>query len=472
MDTDPAFTALTGRLLAEAPLLLRQALRKGGTYADLFGEYTTRHAMVMDKQRQHRAQSKMRHGVEAGVGIQVLGPRHHGFAATSDLDELTVAADAAADQVGGARPLLQPLPLDPLEVHLELPHDAPDQSSDAWKVDLLEKALYVPLAFDPNVARVEVAYQDWVRRVVVLTSEGHARAWAQPMVGLRVTVVLDTPDGPVYANAVSGGPFGLSHFLMEMPEAVAMEAVTRARVLASAQQVPAGSYPIVLASGWGGVWLHEAIGHLLEADLALAGQAPPVHGQRLGTDGVTLHDDAQRPNGRGTNPFDDEGQPAQTTVLVEDGYLRGLLTDRRTAQRYARRGTGNGRRQDYRHPPLPRMTNLVLTPGPHDPDELVRDVPDGLYICQIGRGRIAPDRTTYSFDVLEGYRIEAGRITFPVTGLRVQGRCQDALQALVGVANDFKLETARGLCSKHGQVVPVSVGMPTVLLHGLDVVPV
>ncbi len=474
MADDASFAALVARIAEAAPGLLTRALGTGGCWADLFVERTVHHRLSL-RQEVGRGgvgparRSSRRHVVE-GAAVRVPGTQREGFAATEDLSALEAAADEAAARQGPRGPARQAAPPARPSIHLELPADAPDAVAEAEKTALLRAAADAALSLDARVRRVEVAYHDRVRQTLVVTSEGVLRAEASMLLGLRVAVTLAAAGGAVTAHAVGGGAFGFGHFFAHPPEALAREAVERTQRLVGAQPPAPGVVPVVLAAGWGGVWLHEAVGHLLEADAVAAGASPLAGclGSAVAAANVTLADDATLPGGRGACAFDDEGTPAARTTLVENGILRAFLTDRRAASRMSLPPTGNARRQDYRHAPLPRMTNLVLRAGADDPAALLADVADGLYVAAVGHGIARPGHG-FAFDVLEGYRIERGRLTAPVTGARLAGTGPEALRALAGVGSDFRLDTARGLCRKAGQVVPVSVGMPTVLLRAMQV---
>ncbi|MGI9174706.1 MAG: TldD/PmbA family protein, partial [Rhodothermales bacterium] len=290
---------------------------------------------------------------------------------------------------------------------------------------------------------------------------------ASMLLGLRVEVTLEADGRRVKGHAVAGGAVPFGTFFAHPPEEVAREAVERAGVLAEAKPLGPGRLPVVLGGGWSGVWLHEAIGHAFEADNALNHQNQI--GQAIAPPHVTLVDDATVPSGRGSFTHDDEGTPAQRTVLVENGVLRSFLTDRQHADQLGLPRTGNGRRQSFRHLPLPRMTNLLLAPGEASEADLIADVRDGLYVAMPGHGLVWPGEDRFAFDVLEGYRIEQGRLTHPVADVRLAGSTTDALRHVVAIGPDVRLETARGLCRKAEQTVPVSVGMPAVLLAGLQV---
>ena len=471
-----SFTAQVDLLAEETPTLLDRALRTGGWYADLFYEHTTHHRLRLRQQARRAALDppiqENEHQIVEGVGVRVLGEKNVGFEATDALSPsaLVRVADTAAAQLGPTGAARAASSLTASSFHLDLPSDAPDTVTASEKAAVLRAAADAAFSLDARIRRVEVAYRDRVRRIAVATSEGALRAMATTTLGLRVEVTLASDEGPVTAYAVTGGTDGFGHFFAHPPEEAAREAVERARRLAEAEPLDAGARPVVLAGGWGGVWLHEAVGHLLEADVAASGGSPFAGclGRPVAAPAITLIDDATRPGGRGSYRFDDEATPAACTTLIENGVLRGFLTDRRFACQGGLPCTGNARRQDYRHAPLPRMTNLLLRAGTTDPADLIADVADGLYVAVVGQGVVQPGQG-FAFDVLEGYRIERGRLTAPVTGARLVGVGPEVLHDLDGVGRDGQVDTARGLCEKAGQVVPVSVGMPTVLVREMMV---
>lgn len=459
--------------LAElAPRLLERLMRRGGAFADVFYEHSVYHQHTL-RQRAVRglvagpSVSSRRREVE-GAALRICCGDAEGFAVSADLSPaaLEAAAEAAAYAIdGGAAGRVQS---GTLVVH-PAPPDAPDTVSDSEKAALLQAAADAALAAHPDVRMVTVTYQDRVRRTLVVTSSGQAVLQAVPLVGLRVDVTVEHRGRSVRGRAMGGAARGFGAFFDHPPEHVAREAVAGALLQAEARAGAwrSGPMPVVVQGGWGGVWLHEAVGHGLEADVAGA----PVEsiGRRIASTAVTLVDDGTLPGGRGTAACDDEGTPTGRTMLIERGILRGLLTDRRRAEAFGLPRTGNARRQDYRSAPLPRMTNLCLAPGDAAPDDLITCVEDGLYVATVGRGIVEAGANRFAFEVVDGYRIEQGRRTVPVTGLRVEGRLDAVLGRIAGVANDFQLDTARGHCSKAGQIVPVSVGTPTVLLEGMEV---
>jgi TldD protein len=229
--------------------------------------------------------------------------------------------------------------------------------------------------------------------------------------------------------------------------------------------------PVVIGPGWGGVLIHEALGHALEGDSIrrdtslLAGK----RGSSIGSPLLRVVDDARVPFGRGSYSFDDEGTLSQRTLLVDRGVLQSYLLDRQSAALLNARSTGNGRRMSYRHPPLPRMSNTFIDRGASDPNSLLSGIAKGFYAATLGGGSVDTTSGNFNFAVREGYWIEGGRITRPVRGAVLIGNSLETLRRLEGVGTDLYVEPARGTCGKDGQWVPVGVGQPTVRFSALTV---
>lgn len=471
------FSEHVERLAEDGPALLRRALQGGGTFADLFVEQSVHHRGAWRERvggdAGRRNVVPVRRDLVAGASVRVLDGAEEGFASSEDRSPagLRRLADEAAAGVSSPRGGGETSAGVTVREHGSLPRDAVDAIAASEKEAVVRAAAEAAAGLDGRVRYVSVHYRDHVRRAAVLTSDGTLAVHRTSMLGLRVEVTLEVEGRHVTGTAMAGGPAGFGYFFAHPPEETAREAVEQARRLVEARPLSPGTMPVVTAGGWGGVWLHEAVGHHLEAD-AMASERSPFagcFGERVAPQAVTLVDDPTLPDRRGTMAVDDEGTPARRTVLVRDGVMTGLLTDRRHGGTARKNLTGHGRRQDYRRPPQPRMSNLVLRPGGSDLDELIGSVQEGLYVAVIGQGCVEPAAGTFAFDVVEGYRIERGRRTAPVTGGRVTGDAADVLQRVAGIGRTVTFDDARGLCRKGGQVVPVSIGMPPVLVAGMEV---
>jgi TldD protein len=251
----------------------------------------------------------------------------------------------------------------------------------------------------------------------------------------------------------------------------AAEAARQATLKLRAIDAPAGTMTVVLGPGWPGILLHEAVGHGLEGDFnrkgvsAFAGRL----GQQVASELVTVIDDGTIPNRRGSLNVDDEGTPTGRTTLIEKGRLTGYMQDRLNARLMKMSATGNGRRESYAHPPMPRMTNTFMLAGPDDPADIIRSVSRGLYAVAFGGGQVDITSGKFVFSASEAYLIEDGKVTAPVKGATLIGNGPDALTRVSRVGHDLKLDEGIGTCGKEGQSVPVGVGLPTIRVDAMTV---
>jgi TldD protein len=228
---------------------------------------------------------------------------------------------------------------------------------------------------------------------------------------------------------------------------------------------------VVLGPGWPGILLHEAIGHGLEGDFNRKGSSAFSGrvGERIAAKGVTVVDDGTLPGRRGSLNVDDEGEPTQRTVLIEDGILQGYIQDQLNARLMGVAPTGNGRRESYAHVPMPRMTNTCMLNGDRDPGEIIASVEKGLYAVNFGGGQVDITSGKFVFSAAEAYLIENGKVTRPVRGATLIGNGPDVLTRVSMIGNDMALDPGIGTCGKDGQSVPVGVGQPTLRIDGLTV---
>jgi TldD protein len=307
----------------------------------------------------------------------------------------------------------------------------------------------------------------------VAASDGTLAADVRPLVRLNVQVIAEDGRGRRELGYHGGGGRVELAALLD-PAAwrpLVDEAVRLALLNLEARPCPAGTMDVVLAPGWSGVLLHEAVGHGLEGDFnrkgtsAFAGRI----GERVAAPGVTVVDDGTLPGRRGSLNVDDEGTPTERNVLIEDGVLVGYMQDRLNARLMGVPATGNGRRESYAHVPLPRMTNTFMLAGEDDPDEILRSVDRGLYAATFGGGQVDITSGKFVFAVSEAYRIEGGRLGAPVKGASLIGNGPDVLTRVRRIGSDLKLDSGIGTCGKDGQSVPVGVGLPTLLVADLTV---
>ncbi len=315
---------------------------------------------------------------------------------------------------------------------------------------------------------MRIGYSEARRQVEVFGSDGRAGSDDRTRVRLGAQVVARR-DGRVETGTDTlGGHVGWE-LLEDSPERVAESAARKALTLLDARDAPAGRLPVVVGNGFGGVLLHEAVGHGLEADAVQkrASVYAGKLGEQLAEPFVTAYDDGRREGEWGSDGIDDEGTPTRRTTVIEDGKLTSYLYDLLRARKDGVDSTGNGRRESFRHLPIPRMTNTYFAPGEATPEELIASIDRGLYAVSFGGGQVEPATGDFVFGVSEGYLIENGKVTAPVRGATLVGSGLEALRAVDGIAGD--LEIATGFCGKGGQSVPAGVGQPHVRIRELTV---
>ncbi len=359
-----------------------------------------------------------------------------------------------------------------------LPHNLYPVASSATDVELsikiaiLKKIDALARAYDSRIVNVTASIECEQYTVVIATSHGDLFLDVRPLV--RIDVSCLAQDGERRENSHSGGggrfEFALlaaEGFWTEHAQAAAQQAID----LLSATAAPAGEMDVVLGSGWPGVLVHEAVGHGLEGDFNRKGTSAfsTLMGQNVASPLVTIVDDGTIANRRGSLNIDDEGTPTSRTVLIEGGRLVGYMQDKQNAALIGADLTGNGRREDFRFAPMPRMTNTYMDTGPHHPDEIIASVKRGLYATSFGGGNVNITNGDFTFSATLAYLIEDGKITRPVKGATLIGNGPKALHKVTMVGNDLELDRGVGVCGKNGQGVPVGVGMPTIRINGVTV---
>jgi TldD protein len=460
-----------GLMEADLELYLAAALSEGGDYADLYFEHTTTSSILVDESLVKTATE----GISMGCGVRVLAGEQTGYAYTDDLAPekiLKVAKMAARIASGPAR--VSTIGLSAVEpLHDFYPVALPSTDRElAEKLNLVVRGDVAARAYDPRIKQVRVGYGDQVRHVLVAGSDGRVMTDFQPLVRLGVFTIAQDGSRLQSGSSGGGGRVGLEFFEAEhSPEYFAREAARQAVVQLEAREAPAGEMEVVLGPGWPGILLHEAIGHGLEADFnrkgisAFSGRI----GERVASELCTVVDDGTLPGRRGSLNVDDEGEPTQKTVLIENGILRGYLQDKLSAGILKTTRTGNGRRESYEHIPMPRMTNTYMLAGSEDPQEIIRSVRRGLYAVYFGGGQVDITNGKFVFSASEAYLIEDGKITAPVKGATLIGDGPTVLTRVTAVGNDLKLDSGIGTCGKDGQSVPVGVGIPTLKVSRLTV---
>jgi TldD protein len=411
--------------------------------------------------------------IDRGVGIRAVRGDKQAFAYSDDigiaaLDEAAAAARAIGRQgqsrhsdiarIGGARCLYAP-------------QDPVRSLSEEAKVALLERLERMARNRDPRITQVMASLAGEYEAVLVARSDGFVAADVRPLVRVSLTVIAEEDGRREQGSAGGGGRFDYAYFTDAMLERYATHAVDQALLNLRAREAPAGTMTVVLGNGWPGILLHEAIGHGLEGDFNRKGTSAFSGriGQRVGARGITVVDDGTIALRRGSLNVDDEGNPTQRTVLIEDGVLKCYMQDRLNAALMGVPPTGNGRRESFASMPMPRMTNTIMLAGEHDPQEILASVKDGLYAVNFGGGQVDITSGKFVFSAAEAWKIENGKLAYPVKGATLIGNGPDALTRVSMVGRDLEMDSGIGTCGKDGQSVPVGVGQPTLKIDGLTV---
>jgi len=413
--------------------------------------------------------------IDRGVGVRAVSGDKTAFAYSDDisLEALRSAAQATrtiarrgsgrvkvASRMKGARG------------HALYGRDDPIIGMEAAaKVALLERVEKMARARDPRIVQVMAGLAGEYDVVLVARADGLIAADVRPLVRLSVTVIAEQGGRREQGHSGGGGRAGFDMFDDASLSRYVDEAVKAALTNLEARPAPAGTMTVVLGSGWPGVLLHEAVGHGLEGDFNRKGSSvfSGRIGERVAAPGVTVVDDGTISGRRGSLNIDDEGNPTQRNVLIEDGILRGYMQDMLNARLSRSAITGNGRRESFAHLPMPRMTNTFMLSGTRDPEEIIASVDRGIYAANFGGGQVDITNGKFVFSASEAWWVENGKLQYPVKGATLIGDGPEALKRVTLIGNDMRLDSGVGVCGKDGQSVPVGVGQPTLRIEGLTV---
>ncbi len=441
--------------------VLAGATSSGADFAEVYAEDKRSTSAGLDDGRIEQVTS----GRDRGAGIRVVAGDTTGFAYTSDLSEpgLRAAADAAAAAAARGGGGVASVGLVQSDRHRpNAGAGDPDAIDKARKVDLLTRMDDAARAHGDEIVQVSAGYGDSTKRVLVANTEGVLADDEIVRTLLRVSVVANGDGGMQTGYQSMGHTVGFEIFDTVDVEEMARKAAAQAITKLSARPAPSGEMPVVIANGTGGVLFHEACGHGLEADHIQKGASVYAGkvGELVANPLVTLVDDGTMPGEWGTLGIDDEGRATQKNVLIEDGILTDYMWDYLRAKKEGRPQSGNGRRQSYQHLPMVRMTNTYVMNGPSDPDDIIADTPNGVYVAKLGGGSVNTASGDFVFGMTEAYLIENGRITEPLRDGNLIGNGPKVLRDIDLLGNDFAMGSP-GTCGKDGQGVPVGDGQPT-----------
>jgi len=446
--------------------VLAEALSKGGDFAEVYLENRTSRNIVMEE-------SKFKsglYGISQGAGVRVISGNKTGYAFTDDinLENLLRAAKVAsyvAREGGSVTPVNVSKQTRDSFVTIQQPLE---NISDPKRIEIIQRADQAAMDYNERIKMAMISYYDEIRGRVIANSEGTYLRDELPLLFFIVQTMSDNGKARHLSRERLSRHSGFEMFDEVSPEEVSRRAAREAIDMLDAEEAPAGIMDVVMQNGWGGVLAHEAVGHPLEADNIAKGVGAFTGklGQKVASDVFTMVDDGSIPNARGTINFDDEGTQAQKNVLIENGVLKGYMTDILSAKQLGMKRSGNGRRESFRYMPIPRMTNTFIDNGDSEPADILSSTKTGIYVQSLSGGSVNPVTGVFNFTCREAYLIENGKKTKPVKGATLIGSCLDVISNIDAVGND--LDFGPGICGK-GQSAEVDAGQPTVRIRGINV---
>ena len=449
--------------------VMSELTSRGADNADLYFQHTRNNSLTLEDGIVSSANS----GIQQGVGLRVVIGDQTGYAFTEDLTlQSMLAAARTASAIASGSQIIAPQSFNPQETGNLYTTTVPwaDVGVDQ-KLPVMKFIEQRAKSKDPAIEKVAVYWRDGDERVMIATLDGKLVTDHRPMA--RVTVVITAKKGEEaqsgYSNIAAREEF--SWFSEERLSKMVDEAVDRTMIQFEAKRPPAGEMPVILAAGASGILLHEAIGHGMEADFNRKGTSiySDMMGKKVAESFVTVVDQANIPRERGALNYDDEGNKAGRTVMVENGVLKSYLHDQISAKQYDIKPTGSGRRQSYQYAPMPRMSCTFMEDGPHTKDEIIAAVDHGIICETYTNGQVQIGAGDYTFYVKNGWLVEGGKVTAPIKDVNIIGNGPESLKRITMVANDARLDTGGWTCGKNGQSVPVSQGIPTVLVSKMTV---
>lgn len=447
---------------------LTRALLANCDDGELYLQYRASESFGFDDGRLKMAD----YSTDTGFGLRGVSGEMTGFAHANEISE------SAIRRAGETLALLDPAagqPMPPPQKnnrHIYTDGNPMAMVPFAEKVALCQRIDAAARARDPRVVQVSVSLSGAWSFIEIVRADGFVATDIRPQVRLGVGIVCESNGRRESGNYGMGGRYLYDNLFDPSTWNRAIdEALKQALTNLDSVDAPVGEMTVLLGPGWPGIILHEAIGHGLEGDFNRKGSSAFSGriGQRVAAPGITIVDDGSLPDRRGSLTIDDEGTPTRETVLIEDGILKGYMQDRLNARLMGVAPTGNGRRESFAHPPMPRMTNTFMKAGNDDPLELLSRVKNGIFAKSFGGGQVDIVSGKFVFSCTEAYRVENGKIGAPIKGATLIGDGPTALTKVTGIGNDFALDEGVGMCGKAGQTLPAGVGQPSLLLEGLTV---
>lgn len=449
--------------------VIATAMSKGGDYADLFFEHKTLNNLGLEDGKVNRAYSN----IDFGVGIRVLKGDQTGFAYSENitLPDMLNAAKMAANIANSnasyhAGAVNEKKPANYYNISKKW-----NDVSVKDKVPFVQKINDKVFAMDDKVIKVNAFLNDETSYTLFYNSEGRLTYDYLPMVSFGVICIMQ--KGEQIENSYAARSFrkGFEWLGNDIINELSNEVINRTNLLFEATKPKAGEMPVVMGAGGSGILLHEAIGHTFEADFNRKGTSifSDKMGKKVAESFINIIDDGTLKGNRGSINIDDEGNEVQKTYMVKDGILNSYLHDKISANYYGVAPTGNGRRESFRYIPIPRMRATYMEAGQSSKDDIISNVDYGVYVDNFSNGQVQIGAGDFTFFVKSGYLIEKGKLTQPIKDINIIGNGPQALADISMAANDYLMDNGTWTCGKNGQSVPVTCGLPTVLVKKLTV---
>ena len=443
----------------------------GNLYCDMFYQSAKSQTIMLEDNNVSRASSSF----ESGVGIRVVDDDRTGYSFTENLDEkLIFGAARNASAIAKSTKTLKPL-----SVKFTNPEKNDFYpSSKLWEdISLTDQIKFLSdlneaiFKKDNRIIKVQISLSNESSYILFAGSDGTISRDFQPLFSLRISCTAEQAGRRETNRYGFSGRYGGEYLFQMNINGIASETVRRTVLLFDSVRPEPGEQEVVLAAGSSGILLHESIGHGLEADFNRKGISvfSDMINKKIAAPFVTIADDGTIPHSRGSVNVDDEGIPGQKTILVDKGVLRTFMHDRISAKHFKTAPTGNGRRESFRYPPLPRMRTTYMLPGPHTKEEIIKSIKKGILAESFTNGQVMIGAGDFTFYVKSGYLIENGRLTRPVKDINLIGNGPDVLSKINMVGNDLEIDSSTWTCGKDGQDVPVSLGHPTIKVSSITV---
>ena len=454
-----------------AKRIIDKALSNGGNFADIFVEDSIKNSIHWSKNRA----DDVIFSRQAGVGVRVIDKGCTGYSFSDGFSEkaVLIAAEKASfiaktksekniktefnNGIQYAPALMRAKPIESI--------------SFDKKIDIIRAGEEGAYRAGGEINIVNVVYKDWIRKIKIFNSYGTWIEENQNLLEYYIIPIAKKNDTRFEVYRTIAGDYGFEIFDNNKAYEIGFEAGEKAIEFLDAREAPAGAMPVVMDNGRNrnGVLIHEAIGHALESDFIERKTSvyTDLLGKEVASKKVTVIDDATLNNQSGSYTFDDEGILGQRKELIKDGILKSYLSDIKGADKLGFERSGNGRRENFRYPPLPRMSCTFIDNGNDDIESVIHEINKGIYITALGGGSGDLNGAGFVFNVAEGYMIEKGKVTYPIKGASLTGTGLDVLKNIYAVSDDLALEGA-GRCGKY-QWVPVSTGQPSLAIRKMIV---